>query len=173
LKYRLIIIIFIIFLSGITFTQTYNWDKVDKVSISLPPDWEKDENLDSFLNEILKFRHKTYKDFTITITYKRLINFDSSRNYAHFDAGVLKKNDYVIIENSSRAINRIPAYEYIYRYYTPIYDSFEKDFFTMRKIYVVIGKDYYSFIFISPALFYAEYQQILDKIIDNFLIELK
>ncbi len=151
--------VFLIFLNHIDlFSKTYKWDKTDEITINLPDDWEQEKNLDLYLNEILKFRHKNYKNFTITLTYKKLINNDSSRNMAHFDSRVLK------------AINRIPAYEYIYKYRDTLYNSFDKDYFFMRKIYVVFDKKYYSFIFICPAVYFREYQPILTKIIDNFII---
>lgn len=172
-RIKSILIFILLILPAFLFSEVFLWEKVDKITLELPDDWERDNELDTFLNEILKFRHKTYRNFTITLTYQKLINRDSSRNYAHFDARLLKQKDYVILERSSREINNIPAYEYVYRYYAPLHGSFERDFFTLRKIYIVIGRKYYSFAFTCPSVYYGEYQKYLNRILENFLIELK
>lgn len=155
------------------YSKEYKWNKVDNISISLPQDWSQEKRLDIYLNEILKFRHKRYKNFTIKVTYKRLVNIYSSRQYAHFDASVLKRKKYVILGKASTHVNLIPSYEYEYEYVNTLYNTFEKDFFIMRKIYIVIKRKYYSLIFSCPKLYYHEYQPILRKILDNFIIELK
>ncbi len=166
-------IFFILSINNLSFSKTFTWNKIDAVSISLPDDWEQEKELDTFLNEILKFRHKVYKNFLIILTYKKLINYDSSRHMADFDAGVLKKKGYIIIENTPREIYRLPAYEYIYKYRDTLYKTFDKENFYLRKIYLVIGKKYYSFKFSCPAVYFREYQKILRRIIDNFIILIK
>jgi hypothetical protein len=155
------------------YAEIYTWQNVDNFSVNIPSDWERLSTLDSFLSEILKFRHKKYKNYTITLTYKKLINYDSSRNYAHFDADILKTKKYEIVSHSSRNISRFSAYEYIYRFDKYLYSSFEKSRFILHKVYIVIGKKYYSFMFECPMIWYSGYKKILSRIINNIRLEAK
>jgi len=172
MKKRRIATILLFFLIHTGFSAEYSWNKIDNIKLNLPIDWEQETDIDTYENEILKFRHKKYRDYTIVLTYKLLINLDSSRNYAFFDANVLKRRKFEIVGQANRHVNLLPAYEIDYRYYGKVYNSFEKDYFLMKKIYVVIGRKYYALRFSCPELYYNEYINFITVILDNFEIEL-